>query len=73
MSPFVLPFTERPFGDLPVQRRGGRWLLTAAGLGAIPADRAFATELDRLAVAMAAADLAVAAMPSLPPRSGGRW
>ncbi|SHN23063.1 hypothetical protein [Actinacidiphila paucisporea] len=57
-----------PFGDLPVMRRGGRWLLTASA-GSVPADRAFAVELDRFAVAMAAADRAVAA---LPPRSGGR-
>ncbi|WP_435127240.1 hypothetical protein [Actinacidiphila sp. bgisy144] len=58
----------RPFGDLPVARHGGRWLLTA-GAGAVPADRALAVELDRYAVAMAAADRAVAAPP---PQPGGR-
>lgn len=60
--------TVRPFGDLPVLRRGGRWLL-AAGAGAVPADRALAVELDRFAMVMAAADQAVAAVP---PCSGGR-
>lgn len=65
-SPFFS--TARPFGDLPVVRRGGRWLL-AAGVGAVPADCALAIELDRFAVAMASADLAVAAQP---PRPGGR-
>lgn len=59
----------RPFGDLPVLRRGGRWLLTN-GASAVPADRALAVELDHFAVAMAAADRAVAALPS---QSGGRW
>lgn len=58
----------RPFGGVPVQRRGGRWLLTA-DVGAVPADRALADELDRFAVAMAAADRAVAALPRRP---GGR-
>ncbi|WP_405589838.1 hypothetical protein [Streptomyces sp. NBC_01190] len=58
----------RPFRDLPVLRRGGRWLLAACD-SAVPADRALATELDRFAVAMAAADRAVAA---LPPQPGGR-
>jgi hypothetical protein len=58
----------RPFGDLPVQRRGGRWLLTV-GSGTVPADRALDVELDRFAVAMAAADQAVA---TLPPQPGGR-
>ncbi|SDP40822.1 hypothetical protein [Actinacidiphila guanduensis] len=61
----------RPFGDLPVQRRGGRWLLTA-GSGTAPADRALAAELDRFAVAMAAADHAVAALPPLPSHPWGR-
>lgn len=61
----------RPFGDLPVARHGGRWLLTA-GAGSVPADRALAIELDRFAVAIAAADRAGAALSALPPRSGGR-
>jgi hypothetical protein len=71
MSSSVSFSPARPLGDLPVQRRAGRWLLTA-GRGTVPADRALAAELDRLAVAMAAADRAVAALSSLPPRSGGR-
>ncbi|WP_433888500.1 hypothetical protein [Streptomyces sp. CA-111067] len=71
MPSSVFPLTVRPFGDLPVVRRGGRWLLTA-GTGTVPADRALATELDGFAVAVAAADRAVAALPPLPPRSGGR-
>ncbi|MEE4543633.1 hypothetical protein V2S66_16840 [Streptomyces sp. V4-01] len=61
----------RPFGDLPVARRGGQWLLTAAG-GTVPADRALAAELDRFATAMAAADRAVAALSPLPLHAGGR-
>lgn len=60
--------TVQPFGDLPVLRRGGRWLLTA-GTTTVPADQALAVELDRFAAAMAAADQAVAA---LPPRLRGR-
>jgi hypothetical protein len=56
----------RPFDDLPVRREGNRWLL-AAGTGTVPADRALAVELDRFAVAMAAADRAVAAL-NPPPR-----
>jgi hypothetical protein len=71
MSTSALPAsssTARPFGDLPVLRRGGRWLLTA-GSGTVPADRVLAVELDRFAVAMAAADRAVAAWHS---QSGGR-
>jgi hypothetical protein len=60
--------TVRPFGDLPVQRRGDQWLLTT-GSRAVPADRPLAADLDRLAVAMAAANQAVAA---LPPQSGAR-
>lgn len=66
-SPTSSPIV-RPFGDVPVVRCGGRWLL-AAGRSVVPADRALAVELDRFAVAMAAADRAVAA---LPPYSGGR-
>jgi hypothetical protein len=68
MSPSSLFSAARPFGDLPVLQRGGRWLLTA-GISAVPADRALASELDRFAVAMAAAEQAVAALPRQP---GGR-
>jgi hypothetical protein len=71
MSPFVFPPAGRPFGDLPVLRRGSRWLLTA-GSKAVPADRALAAELDRFAAAMAAADQAVVSLSPLPSRSGGR-
>ncbi|MFI0942777.1 hypothetical protein [Streptomyces sp. NPDC021020] len=58
----------RPFGDLPVVRRGDRWLL-AAGSATVSADRALAADLDAFAAAMAAADRAVAA---LHPRTRGR-
>jgi hypothetical protein len=68
MSASLFFSTVRPFGDLPVVRRGGRWLLTA-GAGAVPADRALAGELDRFAVAMVSADKTVAAMR---PHSGER-
>lgn len=71
MSSSAFPLTVRPFGNLPVQRRGGRWLLTA-GHGAVPADLALAAELDRLAMAMAAANQAVAALSPLPSHSGTR-
>jgi hypothetical protein len=57
-----------PFGNLPVLRNGGQWLLTSGG-HTVPADEELAVELDRFAVAMAAADQAVAA---LSPRPGGR-
>jgi hypothetical protein len=57
----------RPFRDLPVRREGNRWLLLAAGIGTVPADSALTVELDGFAVAMAAADRAVAALNS-PPR-----
>jgi hypothetical protein len=60
MSPSPLPVV-RPFGDLPVVRRGGRWLLTAGG-ATTPADDALAADLDGFATAMAAADRAVAAL-----------
>jgi hypothetical protein len=56
----------RPFGELPVLRRNGRWLL-AAGTGTFPADRALTVELDGFATAMAAADRAVTALKP-PPR-----
>lgn len=65
------PTAGRSFGDLPVARHGGQWLLTAAS-GTVPADRALAAKLDRFAVAMAAADQAVATLSLLPLRSGGR-
>jgi hypothetical protein len=61
--------TTRPFRDLPVQREGNRWLL-AAGTGTVPADRALAVELDGFAVAMTAANRAVAALT--PPPQGRR-
>lgn len=67
MSPSS-PSAVRPFGDLPVVRRAGRWLLTA-GSAAAPADDALAADLDAFAAAMAAADRAVAA---LRPRARGR-
>jgi hypothetical protein len=69
MSSSVSFSFARPFGDLPVQRRRGRWLLTA-GSGTVPADRALAVELDRFAAAMTAADRAVAALPPLPSHRG---
>jgi hypothetical protein len=62
----------RPFGDLPVMRRSGRWLLTA-GSSAVPADRVLAAELDRFAVAMAAANQDVATLSPLTSRPGRRW
>jgi hypothetical protein len=65
MSFSLPPSPARPFGDLPVVRRGGRWLL-AVGSGAVPADRVLAAELDNFAVAMAAADRVVAALPPSP-------
>jgi hypothetical protein len=58
--------SAQPFGDLPVLRCSGRWLL-AAGTGTAPADRALAMDLDSFAVAVAAADRAVAAL-NPPPR-----
>lgn len=64
--PYTFPTSIRPFGDLPVLRRRGRWLLTA-GAGTVPADQALAVELDGFATAMAAADRAVAALTP-PPR-----
>jgi hypothetical protein len=68
MSSSASPSFTRPFGDLPVARYGGQWLLTAAS-GTVPADRALAFELDRFAAAMAAADRAV---PAPPPQPGWR-
>ena len=65
MSSPASPLPVRPFGDLPVLRRGSRWLLATGG-SAVPADPALAVELDRFAVAMAAADRAVAALPEHP-------
>jgi hypothetical protein len=52
-------------------RRSGRWLLTA-GSSAVPADRVLAAELDRCAVAMAAANQAVAFLSPLTSRPGRR-
>lgn len=71
MSSSVLPPAVRPFGVLPVMRRSGRWLLTA-GSSAVPADRVLAAELDRFAVAMAAANQAVATLSPPTSRPGGR-
>jgi hypothetical protein len=71
MSSSVLPTAGRPFGDLPVVRRCGRWLLTA-GSSAVAADRVLAAELDRFAVAMAAANQAVATLSPLTSRPGER-
>lgn len=68
MSSSASAATARPFGDLPVLRDDGRWLLTA-DTGFVPADRALSAELESFAVAMAAADQAVAALSADP---GGR-
>ncbi|MFI0721951.1 hypothetical protein [Streptomyces sp. NPDC021224] len=67
----VVPTAGRPFGGLPVVRRSGRWLLTA-GSSAVPADRVLAAELDRFAVAMAAANQDVAALSPLTSHPGRR-
>ena len=71
MSASVFPPAGRPFGDLPVVRRSGRWLLTT-GSSAVPADLVLAAELDRFAVAMAAANQAVATLSPLTSRPGRR-
>lgn len=70
-SVLSLPSAGRPFGDLPVVRRSGRWLLTA-GSSTAPADRVLAAELDRFAVAMAAANQAVATLSPPASRPGER-
>lgn len=62
MFPSISPPPVRPFGDLPVVRRDGRWLLTA-GSATAPVDNALSAELDAFAAAMAAADRTVAALP----------
>jgi hypothetical protein len=64
--PSTFSSSTQPFGDLPVLRRSGRWLL-AAGTGTVTADPALARKLDGFATAMAAADRAVAAL-NPPPR-----
>lgn len=56
----------RPFDGVPVLRRGGQWLLAAASGGTVAADQVLASELDRFAVAMAAADRVVAALSLSP-------
>jgi len=71
MSSSASSSPARPFGDLPVMRRSGRWLL-AAGSSTVPADRVLAAELDRFAVAMAAANQAVATLSPPASRTGGR-
>lgn len=67
MSSSASSSPARPFGDLPVMRHHCWWLLTASA-GSVPVDRTLAVELDRFAVAMAAADRAVATVPSQPGR-----